>query len=174
MVHNGGRRKPAGTVVKKGALSLGKNHTLLRNATPSLLLIWRASILLLGGALFAASILPFLAILVFVVSPSSCLAQGIFGKNKVQYSRLQWFEMDGKHVTLYFYSEESEVASVALAMAESTAVMLADTLQHQLSKKIPLVLFSSHRDFQQSNIIFYLLPEEVGVTLPRCSIQSQS
>jgi hypothetical protein len=40
--------------------------------------------------------------------------------------------------------------------------MLADTLQHQLSKKIPLVLFSSHRDFQQSNIIPYLLPEEVG------------
>ena len=182
MVHNGGRRKPAGTVVKKGALSLGKNHTLLRNATPSLLLIWRASILLLGCALFAASILPFwrasilrvgdtclrasilllLAILVFVVSPSSCLAQGAFGKNKVQYSQLQWFEMDGKHVTLYFYSEESEVASVALAMAESTAVMLADTLQHQLSRKIPLVLFSSHRDFQQSNIIPYLLPEEVG------------
>jgi len=70
--------------------------------------------------------------------------------------------MEGKYVTLYFYSEESEIAAGALAMAESTAVMLSDTLQHTLSKRIPLVLFSTHRDFQQSNIIPFLLPEEVG------------
>ena len=70
--------------------------------------------------------------------------------------------MEGKYVTLYFYSEESEIAAGALAMAESTAVMLSDTLEHTLSKKIPLVLFSTHRDFQQSNIIPFLLPEEVG------------
>jgi Tol biopolymer transport system component len=162
MVHDGGRRKPGGTVAKKGALSLEKTHILRRNATPAFPRILRASTPLLAYTYLPASVLLFMAVLVFLLHPLSCWAQGTFGKNKVQYSELQWFEMDGKYVTLYFYSEERDIASRALAMAESTAVMLADTLQHQLSKKIPLVLFSSHRDFQQSNIIPYLLPEEVG------------
>ena len=150
MVYNGGRRKPAGSVTEKGALSLEKTRTTRRDLAPPILVILRVSVLLSS------------AFLVFLLLRSDCLAQGTFGKNKVQYSELQWSEIEGQHVTLYFYSEEREIASMALAMAESTAVMLSDTLQHQLSKKIPLVLFSSHRDFQQSNIIPYLLPEEVG------------
>jgi hypothetical protein len=150
MVHDGGRRRLARSVAKKGALSLEKTQIRRRNATPSSLLIWRGLSLLLS------------TFLIFLIPASVCVAQGTFGKNKVQYSELQWFQMEGKYVTLYFYSEEKEIASTALALAESTAVMLSDTLQHQLSQKIPLVLFSSHRDFQQSNIIPYLLPEEVG------------
>ncbi len=70
--------------------------------------------------------------------------------------------MEGQYVTLYFYTEEEEIASKAFAVAESTCALLSDTLRHELSHKIPLALFSTHRDFQQSNIIPYLLPEDVG------------
>lgn len=142
--------------MKRGALSLEKTRTsqkrrtsIRSSAAPSRS-IW--CILLLASIIFP--ILP--------VLPPDCWAQGTFGKNKVRYSDLQWFEIEGKYVTLYFYSDEWEIASTVLAMAESTAVMLSDTLQHQPSEKIPLVLFNSHRDFQQSNIIPFLLPEEVG------------
>jgi Tol biopolymer transport system component len=101
-------------------------------------------------------------LLVPLLVATTSSAQGIFGKNKVQYSDLEWLEAEGKYVTLYFYAEEEEIASRAFAVAESTCAMLADTLRHELSHKIPLALFSTHRDFQQSNIIPYLLPEDVG------------
>ncbi|UCF78796.1 MAG: PD40 domain-containing protein [Candidatus Eiseniibacteriota bacterium] len=103
-----------------------------------------------------------LAALTWLLFASVCPAQGIFGKNKVQYSELEWLEVEGQYVTLYFYAEEEEIASRAFFAAESTCAMLSDTLRHELSRRIPLALFSSHRDFQQSNIVPYLLPEEVG------------
>ncbi|KPJ59618.1 MAG: hypothetical protein AMJ46_10385 [Latescibacteria bacterium DG_63] len=106
-------------------------------------------------------VLPAAVLTPLLLAPTSS-AQGIFGKNKVQYSDLEWLETEGEYVTLYFYAEEEEIASRAFAVAESTCAMLSDTMRHELSHKIPLALFSSHRDFQQSNIIPYLLPEEVG------------
>jgi len=91
-----------------------------------------------------------------------CHAQGMFGKNKVQYSDLEWYELEGKYVRVYFYTEEKELACATLALADSMSAALADTFRHEPEKKIPLVLYSSQRDFQHSNIVPFLLPEEVA------------
>jgi len=150
MVYDGRRRKLARCIAEKGALSLEKSRTSRPDLSSASFPVLLASFLLLAALLFSGGLV------------SDCLAQGIFGKNKIQYSELKWSQVEGEHVTLYFYSEEEQVAAMALPMAESTCVMLSDTLGHRLSKKIPLVIFSSNRDFQQSNIIPYLLPEAVG------------
>ncbi|MBN1504816.1 MAG: PD40 domain-containing protein [Candidatus Eisenbacteria bacterium] len=94
--------------------------------------------------------------------PYACAGQGMFGKNKVQYSDLAWHEADGRYVRLYFYAEEKELACAALPLADSMSAALADTFRHEPEKKIPLVLFSSQRDFLHSNVVPFLLPEEVA------------
>ena len=86
----------------------------------------------------------------------------MFGKNKVQYSDLEWHELDGRYVRVYFYSEERDLACAALALADSMSAALADTFRHEPDKRIPLVLYGSQRDFQHSNIVPFLLPEEVA------------
>ncbi len=94
--------------------------------------------------------------------PSSVASQGIYGKNKVQYAELDWYEVEGKYVKLYYYAEEKELACRAFAVAESVSAALSDTLRHELTKTVPLVLYSSQRDFQHSNVVPFLLPEEVA------------
>ncbi|MFH0778007.1 MAG: hypothetical protein V2A71_05175, partial [Candidatus Eisenbacteria bacterium] len=107
-------------------------------------------------ALFA-----FLFALLLFFPRVSC-AQAVFGKNKVQYSDFDWFQTHGRYVTVYFYSEEREIAGQALALAEAACAMLSESLHHEPAKRIPLALYSSPVDFQQSNIVPFLLPEEVA------------
>jgi len=104
----------------------------------------------------------FLGLVIACAIPSFCSGQGIFGKNKVQYSNLEWREMEGKHVRIYFYEQERSLACAALVLADSMSAVLVDSLGHEPRTKIPLVLYSSQRDFLYSNIVPFLLPEEVA------------
>ena len=92
--------------------------------------------------------------------PSS--AQFYFGKNKIQYTDFQWRVMKTDHFEVYFYAQEKELAEAAVAMAERAYQDLSARFHQSLSKPIPLILYSAHNYFQQTNTIPYLLPEGVG------------
>jgi len=89
-------------------------------------------------------------------------AQFYFGKNKIQYTDFQWRVMKTDHFEVYFYAEEAELAEVAVAMAERAYRELSVRFHQSLTKPIPLILYSAHNYFQQTNTIPYLLPEGVG------------
>jgi len=89
-------------------------------------------------------------------------AQFYFGKNKIQYTEFQWQVMKTDHFEVYFYSQESELAEVAVAIAERAYQDLSARFHQSLTKPIPLILYSAHNYFQQTNTIPYLLPEGVG------------
>ena len=88
-----------------------------------------------------------------------------FGQNKVQYRGFDWQVLRGPHVDLYFYPEERDLANVALDYAELSFTYLERKFGHSPARRIPLIIYASHADFEQTNILPFVPPEGVlGVT----------
>ncbi len=110
-----------------------------------------------------------LAILALVILsiPSFVFAQvgNSFGRNKVQYRDFDWSTLRTEHFDIYYYTEERSLAHRAARMAERSYAMLSDVLDHEIEARIPLILYASHNDFQQTNAVGGLIPEGVeGIT----------
>jgi WD40 repeat protein len=82
-----------------------------------------------------------------------------FGQNKIQYRKLDWRIIRGPHVDLYFYPAEAELAPAALAYAEASYDTLAVQFGHDVAARIPLIVYASHTDFEQTNILPFTPPE---------------
>jgi len=71
----------------------------------------------------------------------------------------------GEHVDLYYYPEEEELGRVALAYAEASYDTLERRFNHAVTRRIPLIVYASHSDFEQTNILPFIPPEGLlGVT----------
>ena len=90
--------------------------------------------------------------------PASSNAQ-YFGQNKVQYKSFHWEVLKTEHFDVHYYRGEEEAVQDAAVMAERGYRRLSRVLDHQIKAKIPLVLYASHTDFEQTNIT----PELLGV-----------
>ena len=103
-----------------------------------------------------------LAVALFLVAPSTSHAQSFaFGKNKVHYNTFQWLTLRGEHVEIFYYPEEEPLARLALSLAEDSYTDLKGKFQHEVTKSIPLIVYSSHQHFEQTNVSPYFLPEGV-------------
>lgn len=89
-------------------------------------------------------------------------AQGLFGKNKVVYERLEWQVLRTEHVEVFFYSQEEELARTLAAIAESTCAELDTTFRMRPRKRIPILTYSSHQAFQQTNATPGFISEGTG------------
>ena len=88
-----------------------------------------------------------------------------FGQNKIQYRRLDWRILRGEHVDLYYYPAEADLAPAALAYAEASYDTLAIQFGHEVGSRIPLIVYASHTDFEQTNVLPFTPPEGLlGVT----------
>ncbi len=94
------------------------------------------------------------------VAPAELSAQFFaFGQNKIQYRKLDWRILRGPHVNLYYYPAEAELAPAALAYAEASYDTLAVQFGHDVAERVPLVVYASHTDFEQTNILPFTPPE---------------
>ena len=90
---------------------------------------------------------------------------GYFGQNKIQYRRFDWRVLRGEHIDLYYYPEEEELGRVALAYAEESYDSLERRFNHAVTRRIPLIVYASHSDFEQTNVLPFIPPEGLlGVT----------
>lgn len=93
--------------------------------------------------------------------PAPAASQG-FGQNKVQWKDLRWVTLTTEHFEVYYYEGTDEAALDAARMAERAYARLSTILNHQVSRKIPLILYASHSDFQATNVISNLISEGTG------------
>lgn len=101
-----------------------------------------------------------LAALALATLASPAAAQfGLFGPNKVQYRQFEWRTLRGEHVDLFFYPEEDELARVALTYAEDSYRELEARFRHSVPSRIPLFVYASHADFEQTNLLPFVPPE---------------
>ncbi len=81
-------------------------------------------------------------------------AQTSFGKNRVQYHRQfdEWMHYETTHFDTYWYGDARNVAQAALQLAEWDFASVQQLLEHQISDKIEMLVFSHLGDLKQSNI----------------------
>ena len=85
-----------------------------------------------------------------------------FGKNKVQYKNFDWHYIQTPNFDLYYYEGEYDLAKFAVAELESAYVYVSKQLDYKLKGRIPVLVYNSPNEFQQTNVIPDLLPEAVG------------
>ncbi|HEU5153130.1 MAG TPA: hypothetical protein VFU03_00205, partial [Gemmatimonadales bacterium] len=104
-------------------------------------------------------------VLLAVTATSGRAQFAILGENKVQYRKFKWEVLKGPHIDLYFYPEEAELAPTALQYAEESYEVLRLKFSHEVTDRIPLIVYASHSDFEQTNVLPFTPPEGLlGVT----------
>ncbi|HKT79798.1 MAG TPA: hypothetical protein VJP86_06230 [Vicinamibacterales bacterium] len=113
------------------------------------------------GTLGNRSLTLALAAIVLLLGASGASAQ-YFGQNKVQYKDLKFQVLKTDHFDIYFYPSERDGIDIAARLAERWRVRLGRILNHDLSGRQVLVLYGSHTDFEQTNILEGQLGEGTG------------
>jgi WD40 repeat protein len=97
----------------------------------------------------------------FLAGPALC-QNVIFGKNKVHYDSRDWHSIRTDHCEVFFYHEEEGLAREAAAIAESTCCEYDTTFHLTLKDRIPILMYSSHQAFQQTNAASGFISEGTG------------
>ncbi len=88
-----------------------------------------------------------------------------FGKNKVRYKNFKWRYIQSEHFDVYFYDGGEEIAEFTVAVAETAYVQLKRDFNFEIRDRIAWIVYNSHHDWRQTNIIdVYLSEFTKGVT----------
>ncbi len=85
-----------------------------------------------------------------------------YGKNQIRYDRFDWHIYQSDHFEIYYYPEIEPHLERIAGYAESAYQHVSSELKHDLSFKIPLVLFSTSSEFWQQNVAPGAAQEGVG------------
>lgn len=108
-------------------------------------------------------LVPFLILAALSVSiPPGAWAQGYFGRNKVQYRAIDMQVIETEHFLVHFDEGTREAALAAAQMAERSYARLSRILQHEFRDKKPIIIYASHTEFQQTNVMPDFIDEATG------------
>ena len=107
------------------------------------------------------SILVVLPIILGMLSPCVAWSQS-FGKNKITGQRFDWHIHRTEHFDIYYYPSEAKLVPIMAAIAEEAYEKHSEDFEHELRDRTPLILYKSHKDFQETNIILQELHEGIG------------
>jgi hypothetical protein len=94
----------------------------------------------------------FLSIALFTLSETPLQAQ-YFGRNKPRYETQDFQVTETEHFTIYEYLDNPDKLKELAVAAELWYRMHQAVLQDTFTKKNPLLLYSDHAGFQQTNAI---------------------
>lgn len=106
--------------------------------------------------------LPFLLLSIFYGLFSTCHALD-FGENKVRYhTDHHWKIIETEHFQVYYYEPCQDLAQTAADMAEKAFVSTCQAFDYVPKTKIPLFVYSTPLEFEETNITPEILSEGVG------------
>src|SRR5438093_5300664 len=76
-----------------------------------------------------------------------------FAKNNIHYDKFDWHIYTTDHFEIYYCPELEKHLERLAGYAESAYQQISADLKHDLSSKIQLVLFKTHSEFEQQNVI---------------------
>ena len=85
-----------------------------------------------------------------------------YGKNKVTYDQFDFWVYKAPHFDIMYYQEEEAHLDEVVAFSEEAYQRLRRLLNHDLSKRTPIVYYQTHAEFEQTHIFPYFLPEGVA------------
>ena len=77
-----------------------------------------------------------------------------FGKNRVQFHKKfkEWTYYEGDKTITYWYGDGRQVGQAAAQIAETEMVGIKDLLEHSISNKIEIIVYTDLTDLKQTNI----------------------
>jgi hypothetical protein len=103
------------------------------------------------------------AILVALLAACALVpAQAQFGKNKITYENFDWKIYKSPHFDIHYYPSIEIFLEDVVSYAESAYLKISKDLDHELRFRVPLIIYKTHGEFQQTNVTLAELPEGVG------------
>ncbi|MGA9405610.1 MAG: biopolymer transporter Tol, partial [Bacteroidota bacterium] len=93
---------------------------------------------------------------------SAVAQEAVFGKNKVRYKKFEWWYIQTNHFDIYFSDNGEYLANFTAAAAESAYTMISKSFHYEINNRIPIMVYNSHNDFQQTNVLSEYLEEGIG------------
>ncbi|UCD37105.1 MAG: PD40 domain-containing protein [Fidelibacterota bacterium] len=87
---------------------------------------------------------------------------GQFGQNIVQYDQYEWRYIQSPYFDVYFYGDNLRLAEFTSEVANQAYSQISDRLNWQLQKRVSIMVYQSHADFQQTNVTFSYMYEGIG------------
>jgi Tol biopolymer transport system component len=105
-----------------------------------------------------------LVLLASLVAPEPASAQYDyhFGRNKIQYENFDWQVLKTEHFDVYYYPEMRALAEQGAHFAEQAYDELQNRFQFGLTRRVPLIFYSSNIHFKQTNVTPGFIPDGVG------------
>jgi Tol biopolymer transport system component len=103
-------------------------------------------------------LLPLLA-LTSIALPAGAQFFPYYGKNKVKYDNFAWRIYKSPHFEIYYYPEFEQHLERLASYAESAYRKVASDLKHEIAFTIPLILYKTHSEFEQTNLTQGFIPE---------------
>lgn len=85
-----------------------------------------------------------------------------FGKNKKQYERFNWRYIQSANFDVYFHGTKPDLARYTARAAEAALSIIEEQLSFSITKRITFIVYNSHNQFQQTNVLSEFMPEGVG------------
>jgi len=77
-----------------------------------------------------------------------------FGQNRVQYQNFKWKYIQSEHFDVYYYGDKNyELAVFSIKSLEASLKQLEEDLRHQITNRIRVIVYDSHNDFSQTNVV---------------------
>ncbi|MBI5476466.1 MAG: PD40 domain-containing protein [Ignavibacteriales bacterium] len=101
--------------------------------------------------------------LLLIITGSFTYAQdATFGKNKVQYKNFDWYFIQSTHFDVYYSQNGNSLAEFTAEVAESAYYSISRSFRYQIPDRIPIIVYNSHNDFQQTNVVNEYMEEGIG------------
>ncbi|HUR34107.1 MAG TPA: hypothetical protein VM032_09960 [Vicinamibacterales bacterium] len=107
-----------------------------------------------------------LSVVVLLIGAAAASAQTpfvpYFGKNNIHYDNFDWHIYTTDHFEIYYYTDLEKHLERVAGYAEGAYQQVSSDLKHDLSFKVPLILFKTHSEFEQQNVAPGAAQEGVG------------
>jgi Tol biopolymer transport system component len=101
-------------------------------------------------------------VLIMILLLSAPISAQMFGKNKVNYAKLNWRVYQAPHFDIYYYPEEEAFLDDMVGWSENAYHYLSTRLNYELTDRASLIFFKTHGEFEQQHVVPIFLPEGVG------------
>uniref|UniRef100_A0A7C6A8F0 Bacterial surface antigen (D15) domain-containing protein n=1 Tax=candidate division WOR-3 bacterium TaxID=2052148 RepID=A0A7C6A8F0_UNCW3 len=101
-------------------------------------------------------------IILLLIWFNSLFPQYYFSKNKVQYRDFDFKTLETEHLRIYFYSGGEYLAEFVSKVGEEFYQKISEELAVKIEGKIPVIIYNSPNEFEQTNIILDIIEESVG------------
>jgi len=99
---------------------------------------------------------------IFLASAAGTGRTQVFGKNKVTYKTFDWKYIETENFDIYYTEGGYEIALIASAIAEDSYRELSEHWKYSPRNRIPILVYNSHNDFSQTNVILEVIEEGTG------------